>query len=373
MVKQHYRYADKNAPKISKFTSALDLNSGKMMLFGDIRAQFFEAARKPDGPKAVAALREQFNFVCPHCKSPTAGLTFSFASQNPDGTIRKIGGTNFLGNPAHLKNLPENVHLPECKGIALPSESHECNEDKGYRIHLNLKNAVDRHPRNGSLFMRNGDGRIVILDPDLKDRESIEVSTVEKILPLLRSGQIERVKDSVVVYRNQKIAWNEFFIPPTDDADFMDHIQNLAGALLDGRRPNHPALLHFDLGKASVSRFQDEKGDARFYKFRQIHNVMLPGVKGPISIQPELRIQNQHLFPMMETLHKGHTEILSLVETPFIYKRDSKTNVYVMAFPLRDPDMLIDVKMDNISAIAHKRAQNGGSTPAEQPSLGLGT
>jgi hypothetical protein len=166
-----------------------------------------------------------------------------------------------------------------------------------------------------------------------------------------------------VICRDQKISWNEFYLPSADDADFSKHVESIVTPLYKGYAQNsfvtkHPLLAHLDLGKASASRFCDEKGESRIYKFPQIRDIKIKGVEKPISIQPELRVNNRHLFDVMNTHHKAHEELLVITEAPFLYKRDSKTNVYVLVFTLIDPDMMVEAKNYPSAARHHPASQH---------------
>lgn len=356
------------APKVIKFDAAYDLDARRNVLFETIRHRFFTAALSENGDGAVASLRKSWRLACPHCKSETTPLAFSFGSQNPDGTMRTIAGGNLIGNPAHLKNaLKSNVHLGDCKGIALPHDPTEYDENKGYRIHLNLKNRVDRNPRNSRFYTRSEGGQVITLDPDLKDREPIEVSAIEKLLPVLNKENQNRVNQSVVIHGSRKFPWAEFYIPSADEEGYETHLSATISALYDRKRPNHPVFARVSLQGATRVNHENGNGKEQHYRLKQIHGVNVQGMDRPISIQFELRIQNTHLFADMNDSHRARKELFVLAEQPYFYRRDDKHDVYVMAFPVRDPDMLKVVSELNTKSFRHGKSISGSSPNAPKP------
>lgn len=353
--------------KVSKFPTALDKNTGEIIPLKDLRDKFFAAANSASPKAALRTLRETFHLACPHCQS--ADLVFSFGSQNPDGTINAIAGSNIAGNPAHLKTKAGETHGKNCIGVVIPQESHAIDAQKGFRIHLNLKNIPERHPSTNQLITRDSGGKIVILDPDLKDREPWEFSKPEKILPLMKSRQIERLNKSVVIYGGRKIPWGEFFIPSINAETENPNLTRFALSFFadgaTGKAFGHPLMIDFSFAKASYSNHHDEKGRARYYSFPKSAEIYIPALGGNIKIQPQLRVENQHLFDQMDHLHRTHGKILLVAERPFIYKRDDKTNNYILAMTLTDPDMMVVSNPTNIMAIAAKKRASSSSAQSQ--------
>lgn len=341
--------------KVNKFPTAFDKKTGEYIAFPHIRKAFFIAANSPNPKKAIAALREQFDLACPHCRQ--ARLSFSFGSEEPDGSIKAIAGGVIPGNPSHLKTTSTKVkenHAPNCIGVVLAREGHVLDGNKGYRVHLNLKRIAERDPRSKRLIMRNAGERIIVLDPDLKDREPFNVNKVEQILPLMRSGQQERLEDSVVIRGDTKTSWSQFMIPANDTSHENPNLANFVRSLQATPAENHPVLMDLRFKNAVVSYYRDANGNSRHYKFSKTAPFEVKGL-GKIVIVPELRVQNEHLFDRIEALHKSKGEIFVLAEKAFIYKRDSKSNIYHMTFILEDPDMMVEASLNDIMAISRKR------------------
>lgn len=338
---------------VTKFPAAFDLNRGDILSFSYIRRQFFMAVNSGEPEKALKELRKIFNLVCPHCKQ--AGLTFSFGSQNPDGSVRKIAGSRFKGQVAHLKTLPDAEHASGCIGTVFESEGQEIDDEKGWRIHLNLGTIPQYNPKNSQLVRRLPNGRIITLDNDLKNREPWDLSNPEKIISLIRSKQVSRLKDSVVVYGDTKIPWDEFYVPHTTDADFTANltkiIQNLyTKSSSRSRATTHPILMVLDFKGASFSSTADEHGNQRNYLFSRTRPINLDGVEGfknGIVIVPEMKVKNEHLFEMMRQLQISRGKLLVIAESPVLYKRDGKTNVFHLAFSLTDPNMIHQVDIED--------------------------
>lgn len=347
--------------KVSKFPTALDRNSGRFITFKEIRTEFFNAAKSESPKQAVATLREKFKLACPHCQK--ADLVFSFGSQTPDGRIKAIAGSNLPGNPAHLKTKARETHKPHCIGVVIESEGHEIDTDKGYRINLNLKTIPERHPLSKQLVRREPGGKIITLDPDLKGREPWDLSKPQRIIPLMKSGQTDRLEKSVIVHGSHKIKWQEFMIPATEKSG--DQNENLAAYVRSCFKHGvgHAAMFDLAFGKSTSSNNSDPKlGIEKHYKFPRSAPIFVEGV-GNIIVIPEVRVKNEHLFKTTDDLQRHQKESFLIAEKPYIYKRDSKTNVYMLVIPLADPDMMVEASLKDIMAISRQREARA-KTPA---------
>ena len=359
---------------VTKFPSAFDANTGEIVPFRTVRREFFAAANAEDPKKSINELRRMFNLVCPHCKQ--AKLVFSFGSQNPDGTVRKIAGSRVKGKVAHLQTLPKAEHASGCIGTVFESEGHEINDQKGFRIHLNLRSIPEYNPKNSQLVRRERNGRIITLDPDLKDREPWELSRPEKIVPLIRSKQNDRLNDSVVIYGDTKTPWRKFYIPHASDDHFDGHLSNIAQTLAKkmlngGRTAATPLLVVLDFKGASVTRTADENGNQKNYLFPKIRNVDVNNLtddKDGMTIVPEMKVKNEHLFEMMRQLQISRGKLLVIAENPVLYKRDSRTNVYHLSFSITDPTMIHAIEINNGVMASVKRNQNTKES-SPQPSM----
>lgn len=342
--------------KVSKFAAALNIATGQIISFETIKAAFFKAANDPNPKAALKSLRKEFQLACPSCRR--AKLVFSFASENPDGTINRIAGTDIPGPPAHLKTKStkgKEVHTKHCTGVVVDREPSKIDPSKGFLLYLNLKNIPEPLPYSTRLIMREPGGKIVRLDPDLIGRESHKISTPADVLTLMRSGKTERLNSAVAVYGNQKINWSEFMIPSNDTRSPNPQLAEFARTFFKGH-VGHPIMIDLKFVKATASNYSDDDGrnSAKHYKFPKTAPIHVPGL-GEIVIQPELRVKNHHLIPQTENLHRHQGEAFVLVERPFLYKRDTQTNIYMMPLTLVDPDMIIESNLDDVMAIANKR------------------
>lgn len=347
--------------KVIKFTSALDLNTQTQISFHQIKAEFFKAANSNHPEKAIATLREKFNFVCPGCKK--AGLVFSFGSQNPDRTINSIGGTAITGNVAHLKTKAGDTHPRGCTGVVIPSESHKIDDKKGYRIHLNLSTIPEYDPRSQRLIERAPGGRVIVLDPDLKERKPLSVRAVKDLMTPMRSGEIERLEKSVVVRGNRKISWSEFMIPATSTSgDTNDNLAQFARTYYRDHEKAHAVLINLDFKNCSSSLHQDNSGKSKSYYFPRTAAVMISGY-GKVEIKPELLVQNEGLFSTLDKIQKNHGEVFVLAEDVFITKPYKTGHIHHMAVLLRDPAMIMEAKLEDIMATAQKRHNKSHPAP----------
>lgn len=354
----HWRkgpYSPRQA-KVSKFPTAYNRKTGTIVGLDELKPLFFAAANSSSPKKALRALREEFDLACPNCKR--ASLVFSFGSENPDGTIDRISGTNLPGNPAHIKTKStkeKQVHAKGCTGVVIDREPNQIDPNKGFLLYLNLKNIPEEHPINRRLIMREPGGKIVRLDPDLKGRATHKISKPEDVLALMRSGQKERLRNSVAVFGDRKIPWIEFMIPSNDTRDPNPRMAEFARTFFR-EGVGHPIIIDLKFVKATASNYCDDDGrnPAKHYKFPKTAPIDIPGL-GEIVIQPELRVPNRHLVPTTEALHRQQGEAFVITSRPFLYKRDNVTNIYIMPIVLTDPDMIVESSLDDIMATAKKR------------------
>lgn len=339
--------------KVIKFTSAFDTKTQTNIPFEELKKQFFQAANSPNPKAALATLRETFNLVCPHCKK--AGLSFSFGSQTPNGRINRIAGTDIPGNPAHLKTKAKETHARGCRGIVVPVEGHKVDDQKGYRIHLNLGTIPERDPRTQQLVERVPGGKLVVLDTDLKDREPLSVTKVEDLIKPMRSGKIEKLKDAVVIRGNRKIPWTEFMIPANGHAGEQNEaMAQFVQSYFKNNQNAHPVFINLDLGNCTVSLHQDDRGKTKSYFFPKTAPIFIPGY-GNVVVRPELLVQNEHMFDKLHQLNLAQGEIFVLAEHVYVTKPYKSGNTHHLTLLLRNPDMMIEGNLENITAAAQKR------------------
>ena len=131
---------------------------------------------------------------------------------------------------------------------------------------------------------------------------------------------------------------------------------------------SNPVLMVLDFKGASVTRTADENGNQRNYLFSRTSPINLDGVDGIVNrkeivIIPEMKVKNEYLFEMMLQLQKSRGKILVIAENPVLYKRDSRTNIYHLAFSMTEPNMIHQVEiedgiMTSIKSVANPRHSN---------------
>lgn len=341
------------AMSATKFVTARNAATGELVTLPEVRAQFFKAAAQ--SPEAVKDLRKAFKMVCPHCdphQNPAA-IHFNFASEKPDGTLKTIAGQDIIGNRANLRTNPKALHTKGCTAVVLSGSNGKVDESKGYRIHVNIGEIPERSPRNRRLIIRNGEGRIIILDPDLKTREPWELSKPDKIIPLLKSGQFARIHDSVAVYGSQKIAWDDFFVhrQTKDDPDLR--MRGFMGRLLAG--DHVPALidLEFD-ARVSVCEKNNKNGKYREYKFPKVTGVIHPESGREVTVIPRICVNNEYLFGEFTDIHRARGEMFLLTRDATIFKSSFARDTYIMYIDIADPAMITRANLRGITCEGRK-------------------
>lgn len=344
-----------NTPAIPiKFASALDTKSGKVLELAEVRNIFFKAANDPVNPKrAIKTLRETFNLVCPNCKQ--AELTFSFGSENPDRSVRKIAGSNLLGQLSHIKTKGKSAHTKSCIATVFPQESlHPIDYTKGYKINLNLKEPVDRNPRNGQLVSRAANNRVISYDKDLMGREVKTISVAEQLNNLITTevdkGRATRLGQSVVVYGTNKTPWKSFFLRNDD------RIKHFVSSAVSKELPTPPTIktppvaltLEFN-AKTIMSTYSDEMGKTQIYKFPMISGIKNPMTGKELKVQPQLHVENEHLFQEMKDTHRSYGQLFVIAANPELYKADNNPDLYILKMKLNDPDMIHKPNRDILS------------------------
>lgn len=85
---------------------------------------------------------------------------------------------------------------------------------KGYRIHVNTRLHSELIPTFAQVHAGTSleDSQWYPNDPDIKDRESRNVKTLDDLLTLMQTGDHARLSQSVVIFGTREIAWKDFFI-----------------------------------------------------------------------------------------------------------------------------------------------------------------
>lgn len=212
--------------------------------------------------------------ICPHCD-----IRVDFNK----GSGLAIAGTQINGSRPHFKKAPKQDHAADCELPLLLQNKSETEIDKnaGYRIHLNTVffGAVDY--RNPVYERTSGSHKVVANDPRLQpweetvalpngkmrivktQRESVPVKNVADIIDLMRRGELNRLKESLVV-NNVVIPWKQFAILGDN------RMRGLVARMLDGA--SHPVLMRVgfykgvddDLAVGEKLFYQRENNKPRF-------------------------------------------------------------------------------------------------------------
>lgn len=207
------------------------------------------------------------------------------------------GGPGLSRRP-HFKLAPDEKHSPDCE---MPRSHHKksdsrIDKNKPRRIHVNAE-LGGKPDAEHSVYQYGGDGTIVANDarlaPELTEifkegekkiikvyKEATPVRNVNDIINLIRLGEIERLKNSLVIY-NTVIPWEKFaVVNATRMKDLVNRFHNGA---------SHPVLLRVGLGEPvsgdcavglSIFFKRDDKG-AHFITPRIFMDG--PGTKGSFS------------------------------------------------------------------------------------------
>lgn len=171
---------------------------------GNSTAVMLPGAKLRDGAIYYAP-EHKGHLLCPHCD----------AKAHFNKGALSVCGDNLPGVQAHFKTNPGQVHAEDCILPLRLDEGRNPREydlTRGYRIHLNLGWIANEFNSRARLFHRDADGRILFTDPDLAAREPYTVKSAADLVRLMKRGHYARLRDSVIVHRDQIIPWSDFFI-----------------------------------------------------------------------------------------------------------------------------------------------------------------
>lgn len=322
------------------------------------------------------------NLTCIHCFRAAMVHYREGGEEVPGMKRRMIAGDNLPGNQAHLQTAPRRQHADDCvASVITQDESYDpdkINHEKGFKIYVGL-GTIKRQFKNNASVVRYEDKRLVVMDPDLLDRETISAKTPKDLVKLIKAGYLKRLNDSVIVHHDDRISWNDFFIRKGTEPNgaAFKRWAHLAQSLIAGK--DQPALIHVDLHGRQTQVFSNNHGERMritLDKFRTYH----PETGEEITVVPMLQVRNELMFselaksePVGDLFAKGaltneaqDKEILVLA-TPHIYKGKGRLAPWFMDIELRNPKRLMDVNLREISLEAKLRADVRAAATVADP------
>ncbi len=81
-------------------------------------------------------------------------------------------------------------------------------------------------------------------------------------------------------------------------------------------------------------------GKTHIYKFPIISGIKHPMTGKELRVQPQLHVENEHLFSGMKKTHLNYGELFVIAANPQLYKSDTNPDLYILKMKLSDPDMM---------------------------------
>lgn len=290
---------------------------------------------------------DKAQLTCVHCFR---------AAMSHHNQAEPAAGDNLPGNTSHFQTNPRSPHADDCiAAVFYQDEDYDpdkINHDKGFKIYVGmgqLRRPFNRH--NPALVRRDPSGEIVVTSPDLIDRETISAKSPKDLVRLLKSGHINRVNDSKIVYHNEIIPWADFFVRKSNgkaEPEFGRWI-GLAQRLVNGS--DQPALFHVDIGSINPSHIQGP-GKSRLRYSLPAFTAVHPETGRPITVVPLLQIKSPHMFDMF----KGEDKEFLVMSLPRIYPDQRRPKIWYMDIPVDNPKKVVAASLQELSAVARERA-----------------
>ena len=145
------------------------------------------------------------HLICAHCAAKV------HHRKGPHG----MGGNSASGHDNHFATNRGQKHGDDCKWeFPEPWESNIAYDDKrGWRIHINVPiyNEAIVTSLSG-VYRRVAGGRIRTKDENLRSHKPLSVESANDVVALIEKGDVKRLTDSIVIFRNQSLSWKDFCI-----------------------------------------------------------------------------------------------------------------------------------------------------------------
>ncbi len=206
---------------------------------------------------------------CPHCEMPVRLRT------GPDS----VRGSSEMGRRSHFMRFPGGVHDKGCEIENNPAYRRPLIIDhtKGFRIHINTSGYSDVFNDKSGVY----DGGA--LPPELREREPVSIKSANDLVKLLERGEFERIQDSIVIFRNKSLPWNDFFIRP---AEGNPRAAKLVDRLEAGEGETFCAMI-LTADKGRFFSFRQ-----RELQFKELHILRKDNLYE--TVIPQVRIPNDH-------------------------------------------------------------------------------
>ncbi len=167
-----------------------------------------------------------------------------------DASLHHNAGTPVIagghpGRQAHFVTDPGSRHGETCLLPPRPQDGRatEYDDTLGWRIHINTLDYSDQFNLAAGPYERDEEGRLRLKNPALKTHRPVAVTDVKHIATLIRRGQFDRLRASLVMMadRAQPLAWDEFLIRYMRGGDEGYRYKGLMNRLAWGGR--QPAVL----------------------------------------------------------------------------------------------------------------------------------
>ena len=281
---------------------------------------------------------------CPHCE---ADVRFR------EGSV-SVRGSSEAGRRAHFALFPGGFHDKGCALENNPAYRRPLIIDrtKGFRIHINTSDYSDVFNDKSGVY----DG--AALPPELREREPVSIKSANDLVKLLERGEFDRIQDSIVIFRNKSLPWNDFFIR-TEEGN--PRVAALVDRLEAGEGETFCAMV--------LSAKQ-----GRFFSFhqRELKFDRLPILRQDNMYEvviPQVRIPNDHNTLLNASFSKAGSYLVLAVPTSKPYDAHNERRHYLtlrldsrdMATPF-DPRKTRDIGLER--AARRSRADGADFSPA---------
>lgn len=295
------------------------------------------------------------HLLCPCCDEP---VRFRHRTES-------TAGSSFGGRRGHFALFPGGHHRHGCEIETRKQYVRPLNVDKtrGYRIHINTRHYSDAFNDHAGVYGRGPDGRTAILDPDFRDREIYRINSVRDLVALLGRGEIGRLNDSKLVFRNQALTWNEFFIRADRRHNRHPRFINLLNRLEGAREQETYCAMVVDTDKPLHASHKNP-----FLKFSDIHIARNNGLVE--TIRPAVHVRNADDYRLREMFYKAGTYLIMGVPRLSVFDtRFGRVHTIQIALDSQDAAIAFDIhdvaRQAKARALKNeaKGAQNSPASP----------
>lgn len=293
------------------------------------------------------------NLLCPCCDEP---VTFRHGTKS-------TAGSTFGGRRGHFALFPGGHHRLGCEieASAQYQRRPSIDKSKGYRIHLNTRHYSNAFNEETGVYGRGPDGRTIILDPDFRDREIYRLKSVHDLVTLLERGENTRLNDSKLVFRNEVLKWDEFFIRASVDNKHPRFIDLLNRLERNKKRETYCAM---------VVRTDKSLMASPKHPFLTFSSIPIARDNGIFeSIRPEVFVRDADNYQLRSMFYKAGSYLIMGVPRHSVYDgRDGRTHTIKITLDSLDAAVRFDIR--ETARIAKERAAKIGDKAGENRPVG---